>query len=339
MNDFVHLGKGLLKKPVEWFSAGFGPHRLSGHSPRLWILMYHRVLPANDARYQSEEPGMIVTPDTFRQQLQQLKQLFTVLPLAEWITRRAAGKPLPHRACAITFDDGWRDNFEYALPVLQQEQVPATLFAVSHMIGTTLQFWPNRLTRLLQLDERPAAAPQHGEWLTRLPGYRSEGSLSQEEIAALIAQSKRYSDVFLHEKLSVLEAEWGIADTTEPALMDWPQLEALQASGLVDIGSHTCHHCRLVEGLPADVLEQEIAGSRKYLEERLGRPVTLFCYPNGDVSPAAAALVGRHYQAAVTTRRGINAADSEAHTLLRLGIHEDIGNTPTRFAARLSGWL
>ncbi len=80
---------------------------------------------------------MIVTPDSFRQQLRIIKQLFTVMPLSEWSRRQAEGKPLPQRACAITFDDGWRDNFEYALPILQQEQTPATVFAVAGMIGTT----------------------------------------------------------------------------------------------------------------------------------------------------------------------------------------------------------
>jgi peptidoglycan/xylan/chitin deacetylase (PgdA/CDA1 family) len=113
----------------------------------------------------------------------------------------------------------------------------------------------------------------------------------------------------------------------------------MQASGLVDIGSHTCRHCRLVEGLPAATLAQEIIDSGHYLQQQLDRPVDLFCYPNGDVSADAARLVAKHYRAAVTTRRGINGAGTPAQMLSRIGVHEDMSNTPTRFNARLSGWL
>src|SRR5690606_15090180 len=166
---------------LEQVASRCGPHRLSGSSPRLWVLMYHRILPAADPRFAQEEPGMIVTPDSFRQQLRILKQLFELMPLSEWIERRTSGKPLPARACAVTFDDGWLDNYEYALPILREEQVPATLFAVSHMIGTTRQFWPNRLARVLAESSANAPLPS----LEKLPGYVG-GSFDREASAGLI---------------------------------------------------------------------------------------------------------------------------------------------------------
>jgi peptidoglycan/xylan/chitin deacetylase (PgdA/CDA1 family) len=95
----------------------------------------------------------------------------------------------------------------------------------------------------------------------------------------------------------------------------------------------------LVESLPAETVAQEIIDSGRKLQQQLGTPINLFCYPNGDVSAAAARLVGDHYRAAVTTQRGINRVDTPAQTLLRIGVHEDISNTPTLFNARLSGWL
>ncbi len=112
----------------------------------------------------------------------------------------------------------------------------------------------------------------------------------------------------------------------------------MQATGLVDIGSHTCHHTRLVDGLSEQILHAEIVDSRRRLESELDKPVNLFCYPNGNVSPAAATLVSQHYAAAVTTQFGINRPDAPTHLLQRIGIHEDVSNTPTRFRARLSGW-
>ncbi len=332
--------KQVAKTAVQTAAARFGRHRYSGRDAQLWVLMYHRILPSSDPRHAGEEPGMIVTPESFRQQLQIIKQRFTVLPLSEWVERKARGQALPRRACAVTFDDGWLDNFEYALPILLQEQVPATVFAVSAMIGTPAQFWPNRLLRLLQGPnlQRLESSASANPWLATLATYARGGALNKESGAALIAASKHYSDHFLQDQLDALEQQLGVLAPTQPDLMDWPQLLAMQATGLVEIGSHTCDHYRLVDELPAAVLEQQIVQSQRQLEAQLGRRIALFCYPNGNVSAVAAELVGRHYAAAVTTARGINGRDVDLHRLSRVGIHEDVADTATRFEARLSGW-
>ena len=334
----LHVKK-LLKDSLGLLAANFGPHRFGlDAQPRLWVLMYHRILPRTDARFDSEEPGMIVTPESFRQHLRTIKKLFEVLPLSTWVERRAQGKSLPRRACAVTFDDGWLDNLEYALPILQQEQVPATVFAVADMVGTPQQFWPNRLARLLTTP----GIERRGEsfaWLRPLRGYSDTGPLSSEAIAAVIDGCKRFSDPELAAHLERMETASALPPCTTPALMDWPQLQRMQDSGLVEIGSHTRHHYRLAGDLPAPLLQDEIAGSRAQLERMLEKPVKLFCYPNGDVSRPAAELVGKHYLAAVTTQRGINSAATPDHMLSRIGVHEHIGATDRGFQARLSGWM
>ena len=337
MTQVLRRLKQTAKSSAQFIASRVGPHRLGGGPPRLWVLMYHRILPPGDARFREEEPGMIVTPESFSQQVRQLKNIFTIISLSEWVERRQQGKPLPERACAITFDDGWRDNFEYAFPVLRAEQVPATVFAVSHMIGTHQHFWPNRLARLLRHVQREPL--QRFSWLTQLPGDRTEGELTRDEIAGIIAGCKRHADEFLEAQLTLMEEATHTTEASGAPLMDWAQLAAMQSSGLVDIGSHTRYHRRLGGDLPDAVLEQEIVGSRRHLEEQLGKPVTLFCYPNGDTSKAASRLVGEHYAAAVTTQRGINLPDTSPQTLLRIGVHDDVSNTPTRFGARLSGWF
>jgi hypothetical protein len=142
--------KALLKAPAYFAAARFGLHRQhSRGEKRLWILMYHRILPASDPRFASEEPGMIVTPETFEMQLSVVNSLFTVVDLADWVAKKQRGGALPDKACAITFDDGWADNVEYALPLLEKTNTPATIFVVPEMIGTQRKFWPNRLGELI----------------------------------------------------------------------------------------------------------------------------------------------------------------------------------------------
>src|SRR5690606_9889814 len=105
--------KASLKNLAVSAAAQLGPQRWPGRGPRLWVLMYHRILPLDDARARVEEPGMIVTPTTFAMHLRVLRRHFQFVQLADWLAAREQGQPLPARACAVTFDDGWRDNHEF----------------------------------------------------------------------------------------------------------------------------------------------------------------------------------------------------------------------------------
>jgi len=338
--------KSTIKKPLEFTAARFGAHRRKGEN-RLWILMYHRILPKTDSRYTTEEPGMIVEPDTFRQHLQQLKALFTVVSLSDWVDRQQAGKSLPSHACAITFDDGWADNYQYAYPIIQQEQVPATLFAVSDMIGTNLSFWPNRLARLLnnatfnQLEQLPWLSSTIGK-SGAMKGNSNLPVKTQLEpalLASIVNSFKTFPDSQLIQWLTEAEHMLSIAAKDSPDLVSWQQLQAMSDSGLVEIGSHTSNHFRLQQSLVANAMESEIIDSKQRLQDRLNKQVNLFCYPNGDTCSAALKTVAQHYKAAVTTQRGINSSTNfRANQLMRIGMHQDVSGTNTQFQARLANW-
>lgn len=279
---------------------------------------------------------MRVTPESFDMHLRELKRHFELVSLGDWVKARNTGAALPRHACAVTFDDGWRDNFEYALPLLKKHQVPATLFAVAEKIGTDFQFWPNVVAALI-LD---GAGPRLAKHPVLGVAGVEEVNPSPEQVAACIKRLKAYTDREIFEALEELNWRDLLSEPMKPALMDWAQLREMQASGLVEIGSHTCTHQRLTTALPEPELEREIVESRSLLERKLDRPINLFCFPNGDYSAEALALVERHYTAAVTTQKGINgAADCPLHELVRIGIHNDITRTPQRFNARLSGWV
>jgi len=92
---------------------------------------------------------MYVSPETLATHVRLLRRYFEIVHLDEWVQRAANGQPLPRLGCALTFDDGWRDNFEYAFPILRAEAVPATIYLLSDLMGTQYRLWPNRLARLL----------------------------------------------------------------------------------------------------------------------------------------------------------------------------------------------
>lgn len=340
MARLTEILKAAVKIPLQTAACIAGPQARwrKPEQPALWILMYHRILPASDPRHDWEEPGMIVTPDTFAEHLRQVKQLFTPVSLPQWVDDYQQGKALPAKACAITFDDGWRDNYEYAFPVLQQQQCPATIFLVADYIGSKRQFWPNRLAQLL-LQHSATLQQPCWQWLRQISPSLPTQFDYREQLSAVINDCKRQTDQWLHQQLDQTEQQLTAGEEPASAMLDWQQIEEMQRSGLVSFGSHTLSHQRLTESLAKDQLHAEIINSQTTLQQQLQQSVNTFCYPNGDLCEEALDLVGSHYQAAVTTRRGINRQPLSLARLHRIGVHEDISNTPRKFQARLSDWL
>jgi peptidoglycan/xylan/chitin deacetylase (PgdA/CDA1 family) len=331
--------KAALKRGVRQLAGRLAPALLRlPREPSLLILMYHRVLPAHGAEAAREEPGMWVAPETLRMHGQVLREFFEPVHLDAWLQSAARGERLPRRAVALTFDDGWRDNYDFAFPILQELALPATIFLVSQRIGRGSDFWANRLGALL---ERHFAAPG----TVRFAGVLAEtvaaisaplpGAGFAEAKTRAIDACKALSDAEMERLVTLSEQSGPPPPVGERKLLNREEILRLRDSGLVRFGSHTRHHPRLQEGLDEKLLHEELEGSRRELEVLLGCPVPLFCYPMGEASAAADALVRRYYDGAMTTCGGMNVAASDRWRLRRVGVHEDISHTRPLFLARL----
>lgn len=336
--------KSLAKRSLQHIAAQMGPQRFMSGSNRLLILMYHRVLPSQDERMQDEEPSMVVTPETFALHLQILQQRFDFMHLSDWLQRRKQGLAVPQRACAITFDDGWLDNHQFAFPLLKEYQVPATLFLVSEMVGTTRNFWPERLAELMRVT-----ATQYSElWDT--PAYRWVRELrtdydfgrqppSHQQLFEIFDQAKYLSDDELHARIDAMQSSSDILPTPDAVVVNWDQVAEMAKSGLIDFGSHTCDHIRLNDKISQQNIEHQIIASKATIAAATNKAVELFCYPNGHFNDLALSITRRHYAGAVTTARGWNSVETDPHLLNRIGVHEDVSADKTAFLARVSGWL
>ena len=339
--------KRTVKSALRGVAATIGPHRWR-RGPCLLVLTYHRVLPGDHPARETEQPGMLVSPELLAMHFEVLKRHFRPVHLDEWLSASTIGKPPLGRSVAVTFDDGWRDNYDYAFPVLKAANMPATIFLVTDLVGSLDQFWPNRLARLLK-----AWTPKHHIRLDPNTQQRAaaldipldlpSAHATPDLIDTIISRCKVADDTAMHALLDRLEA--AMLDEGKPRqpveereLLDWNEVRAMDESRLVRFGSHTRRHIRLRDDTPTGLLEDEICGSKRTLEETIGSAVELFCYPNGDLSQRAYRLVKRHYAGAVSTQSGWNRHGRDPWLIRRIGIHEDVSKTRVAFLGRLSAW-
>lgn len=344
--------RAALVRPLKDVARGAAAEVAARAAPFVWklrapgslvVLMYHRVLPADSSERRLEQPGMYVSPETLDLHLTELKTHFEPVHLDDWLRRARHGAALPRLACAITFDDGWRDNYEFALPVLAKHGAPAAIFLVSHLIGSTGRFWPNRLMSLLDRSFAVPGSVPFPDPLRRivepiLANARRRGALRAEDGDLAVQAAKELREERIRELICA--AEGGGAHSAEKReLLNAEEVTLLASSGLVRFGSHTATHFRVGGEVAIDDLEREVVGSRRELQEICGQPVDLFCYPNGETSPAAIDMARRNYLGAVTTRKGWHTASQDAYLIARIGLHEDVSSTPQAFLSRVSGWL
>jgi len=312
---------GLQTALMRPFAGMLSP---AGNRARLSILIYHRVLPEADALL----PG---DPDaaTFRWQMQTVARLFNVLPLSEAAERLARGT-LPPRAACITFDDGYADNVEVALPILQSLGLAATFFVAVDYLDGGMMFNDRILETLRRVPEGEVDLSAVGLDTRPVAGVQGRSAVAMEVIRAV-----KHLDA--SERQEKVEAVTALSPEPLPMdlMMSTTQLRHLAASGM-EIGGHTCSHPILTR-IPDAQARQEIGGGRETLEAILGQPVTLFAYPNGKPGQD---YDGRHvsmvkdcgFHTAVSTAWGVSDRRRDRYQLARFTPWDQ---SPGRFAVRL----
>jgi peptidoglycan/xylan/chitin deacetylase (PgdA/CDA1 family) len=296
-------------------------------SGRAFVLMYHRVLPDLPAAAEGVEPGMYVTAETFREQMESLRDGYRVLALSELLERQEQGRDLGG-CCAITFDDGWLDNFQVAFPILQQLQLPATIFLPTGFIGTDDWFWPEESRRLASAAEAGLELPADLRLVLALCG--SAGP-TPERLAAVLKELG--PEIRKRMIATCRQLPW--QGPRRRLVMDWQEVRQMAASGLVEFGAHSVSH-ELLDQVAQEVAVEEIRSSRQRIEEELGRPCRIFSYPNGNHSPQLMGLVaGQGMRWAVTTRRGYLDQHADPLAVPRIGMHQDVSGTLALFQARI----
>lgn len=294
------------------------------------IFMLHHVRPARDDMFQPNR-HLEITPDFLREVLAHVRALGVDIVSMDEAHRRMRERDFARRFACFTFDDGYRDNRDHALPVMRDRNAPFTVYVASDFAEGSGRLWWVALERVIakasmieitrdgavqRLDAGDPAAKQQAfgqihDWLRTLP-----------------------NDKDVQRAVSELCARHGIDDAAIAGelCMSWPELRSFAADPLVTIGAHTVSHCNLARESEADAM-REMRVSRERIETELQRPALHFAYPYGDRTAAAVRefAMARElgFATAVTTRPGMVFAENAEHltALPRISLNGNYQNT------------
>ena len=306
----IRLAKSCMKGV--FVRTGMAGNRIRRSPSQIRILMYHGISPQS------------LPPTLFERQLRFIRRYFDTYWVSEipWLLDTLEERRRP--AAVLTFDDGLRNNAMVAAPLLEKYRIKATFYLVSDLLSGDEMLWNHELRcRLLLTPDRklPGQVPA-------LPGGRAA---RWRQAGAFIEEVKRWPDDRRMELVgAVREASGDVS--WEPWMREAYQImsvaEARALPPLVEVGSHTRTHPMLDQVSEAQA-HDEIEGSRAQLESLLGRPVSTFCYPNGNLSESVLSMVGRTYDAAVTVQQGLAGAGVSLHRLPRIMAGESFNDFAT----------
>lgn len=295
---------------------------------RLCVVNYHRILEAPDPLLDSE-PDI----ETFRWQMQLLADCFNVMPLHDAIEAIGTER-MPPRAVCITFDDGYRSVHDFALPILRELGLPATVFVTSGYVGAG-NMWNDRIIEAVQhLPDGQLDLADLG-----LGAYSLQSPDDRKETVGRLTEATKYlppqARVALIQRLEQLVGE-SLAD----GLMLTPEMLVNLDRHGIEIGGHTISH-PILTSLDDDTARIEIGDGKRQLEQIIGKPLRLFAYPNGKVGKdfdERHARMAREagFSAAFTTAAGaVNNKQCRYH----LPRSRPWDQTPFMFGMRLLRWL
>ena len=280
------------------------------------IVTYHRFAPTADGRSTSSE--------AFEEQVCYLAKHYSLVKLSTIYDSLKNGSSL-ERAAVITIDDGFRDVYEIAFPILRKYSAPATFFVITDFLDQKIWLWTDKLRYVTsQLPTGLATVTINDRQLA----FELDRKSSRVQAATVINSvlktlPSETRDSVIEEVATKLNVVIPRLPPGEYGPVSWDQLIEMDHGG-VEIGSHTVTH-PILPNVDDDQMRWELSASRERLESVLNRPVTLFCYPNGSYDERTRrAVAAAGYECAVTTKPFLNEAGGDPLTLSRVPAEQDM---------------
>lgn len=294
----------------------------SNHVP---ILKLHGVVDESDTGHWQPTWDRH-TASQLDQVLAELAKRFNFISLDEAVDMLRGVRPMQRHCMVITFDDGYKNNIDIALPILRKYDCPLNLFVSTRFVSERQPFWIDRLDYALQQSNEKTAQFQsdHMGFQFQL-GTREELADSYKDFRRQSAT--KFEDDYLRNEL-IAQFATELEESSGKSLQDefesdiWSQTvlaSDLQSMPARDcIGAHTVNHVRL-EGIDTEQIDYELLESKRKLEEWTNKACVHFCYPEGEYSAKHIDHVkGAGYLSACTSNVGVNRQGDDEFQLKRI---------------------
>ena len=318
---------------------------------RAWplVLMYHRIVEPEDAV--GLQPGMYVYKDVFEKQIEYLSQHFRIHSVSDFANGIDNNRGYRGDELIITIDDGWRDNYTNAFPILKKSRANATVYLTANFIGTNYLFWFQEISSILsnpgqdlhQLAESIKAI------LMKFPDSIGVRELLNENIAGLLAERDRFIEILkkldpaitfeITGDISKLNRNNPIKNDEERQLLNWDEARQMAQAG-IEFGSHGLTH-RLLDSLGSDEVFKELTESKMLIEEKLGQPICSVTYPNGNYNGNIEKLVKKagYACAFMVGKNPANQKKPDRFAIDRVGVHNGVSVNPFgKYSKAMFAW-
>lgn len=288
------------------------------------ILRYHSVGGDDESVPVYTDPSLCVPLSAFEHQMRFVREHYTPVSLDQILEAIQGGRPFPPGAVAITFDDGYRDNYSQALPILQKYRLPATFYITAGCVDTRDTLWTSKLRYYFMTTRERSLHLRHPNPQALDLSSDQARQASYAHTVALIksAGKRRGGDEIFREVESALQVT--NLDPLRDSMLSWDEIREMSRAGML-IGAHTLTHPNL-PGLPPEAAEAEVAGSKALIEGRAKVPVHHFAYPNGrgtsHFNDTVREIVRKAgFLTSVTSISGPVRQADDLFTLKRLGVY------------------
>lgn len=307
-----------VKEALRWalsygvVQSGISAKGRTSRSTNQAIILYgHRVSADNEGYLQG------LRPSWFAQHVQYLTRHYEIIPLEHLVECLNENKDLPANAAVLTFDDGFRDNWDYAIPVLRQARAVATFFVVTGALQSGILPWPQRLGYAFQHTSKlevtlQVATPLHVNIRT---------SAQRQRCYRLVFN--RLSTYPAQVREALIDGICAALDVRAPTdrMLTWQHVEQMHAMGM-GIGAHTHTHSLLAK-VPMEEAVREMTRSRDELRKNIGIARPCFAFPGGSLTHALTERVKElGFQSAFAPNRAARwvTSQSDVYRLPRVGL-------------------
>jgi peptidoglycan/xylan/chitin deacetylase (PgdA/CDA1 family) len=300
------------------------------------IWRYHSVTDIKKGDILYATPSITVSPNEFERQIRYLSKRYNIISLDELVNSIKCSC-VPKNSLVITFDDGYRDNYLYAYPILKKYGATATIYLTANCIDTNEMVWMHKVLYMLQ-NTRAKEMKINGK-LYPLKN-RNDVLKACKIIGRTIKgiKSLRERNEFLDDLANRLQVS---IEGVDNLMLKWKDVLTMKHDGF-SFGAHTLTHPNL-PSLSQEEMKGEIEGSKKIIEERLGETITLFSYPNGGAASHYNEVVKQVVQEcgyinATTSDGGVVDTNSDLYAITRWGVSNLLDMTIGNVVERLK-WM